>query len=316
MATADQIKALIRSHVSEDSERFYTMALQLAAHEARQGHEALANEIRDLVLNARKAKRGLVLKLPNEMEGLVYTEEPPESRTNLVVSRALQNEIDTTILEFRQQSKLKAHGLSHRRKLLLIGPPGTGKTMTARVLAHELKWPLYTIQVDRMVTRFMGETGARLRQIFELMNRHPGVYLFDEFDAIGAERGRENEVGEIRRVLNAFLQFIEQDDSDSLILAITNNPNLLDRALFRRFDAILPYELPGPEERKRIMSNLLSVYLPTRPGWQELMKASDGLSASEISTACIATIKKVILSEAKTLNSVDLVENLQNRKMG
>ena len=108
--------------------------------------------------------------------------------------------------------------------------------MTARILAHELRLTLCTIQVDKLVTEFMGRDRAgKLRQIFDLIQQHPGIYLFDEFDAIGGERSLDNNIGEMRRVLNAFLQFIEQDTSDSLIVAVTNSPKLLDRALYRGF---------------------------------------------------------------------------------
>jgi len=111
--------------------------------------------------------------------------------------------------------------------------------MTAKVLAYELKLPLYTIQGDRLVTKFMGETSAKLRQIFDFLQVNLGVFLFDEFDAIGGKRTMENDVGEMRRVLNSFLNFIEQDTSDSIVIAATNNPQLLDQALFRRFDDVL-----------------------------------------------------------------------------
>ena len=133
----------------------------------------------------------------------------------------------------------------NRRKRLIEGKPGTGKTMTASVIASEVSLPLYTIQVDKLVNKFMGETSARLRQIFDSMETQQGVYLFDEFDAIGADRSLDNEVGEMRRILNSFLQFIEQDASDSIIIAATNNQKILDQALFRRFDDVLHYDLPG-----------------------------------------------------------------------
>jgi SpoVK/Ycf46/Vps4 family AAA+-type ATPase len=314
MATADQIKSLLRSHFSNETERFFTIALQVAAHEAKQGHLALAHDIRDIVEREQKKRGPKVLNFPQDLKGLVLTEEPQVSKTALVIQASLQERIQQVIHEYRQQNKLKSFGLSHRRKILLIGPPGTGKTMTGRVLAKELHLSLHTIQVDRLVTKFMGETSAKLRQIFNLMQQEHGVYLFDEFDAIGGERSMDNDVGEMRRVLNAFLQFIEQDTSDSLIVAATNNPKLLDQALFRRFDDVLYYDLPTKEERKCLMENILGVFKASKFVWKTVLADSEGLSHAEIDQACRDAIKKAILSDATKVNAPSLLESLHNRQ--
>ncbi len=126
MATAEQIKSPIRSHLSDEPERFYTIALQVAAHEAKQGHSALAHDIRDLVDKSRRSKGVVVLRFPKDMLGLVLSEDPKTSRASLVISADLEARIERIIHEYRQQHKLKSHGLVHRRKVLLIGTPGTG----------------------------------------------------------------------------------------------------------------------------------------------------------------------------------------------
>jgi SpoVK/Ycf46/Vps4 family AAA+-type ATPase len=186
--------------------------------------------------------------------------------------------------------------------------------MSARVLAHELRLPLHTIQVDRLVTKFMGETSAKLRQIFDLIQQERGVYLFDEFDAIGGERTLENDVGEMRRVLNSFLQFIEQDTSDSLIVAATNSPKLLDRALFRRFDDVLYYGWPGEEERKRLIRNVLGSFLSPRFAWSAVLAESKGLSHAEIDQACRDAIKHCILADENTVSPALLRRMLKERQ--
>src|SRR5688572_5447521 len=135
MAKADQLKALIRSHWSDDPERFLTIALQVAAYEAQQGHHDLALEIRDIVDRARAEKRGrLVVNLQPELEGLVHIEASEIRLNHLVLASKLSDRIARIIEEFRQREKLRQFGLDHRRKILLTGPPGTGKTMTAKVL--------------------------------------------------------------------------------------------------------------------------------------------------------------------------------------
>ncbi|MEX2303736.1 MAG: ATP-binding protein [Bryobacterales bacterium] len=314
MATAEQIKTLIRSHFGDDQERFFTVALQVAAHEAGQGHGALAHEIRAIVDKARKTKGAVILKFPQDLRGLVLSEEPKLPKAALVMPSVLLGRIERVIHEYRQQHKLKSHGLSQRRKLMLVGPPGTGKTMTSRVLAHELRLPLQTIQVDRLVTRFMGETSAKLRQIFELIQQQMGVYLFDEFDAIGGERLLDTDVGEMRRVLNSFLQFIEQDTSDSLIIAVSNSPQILDRALFRRFDDVLFYGLPRSEDRKRLVRNVLGTFLPSRFPWKPVLAESNGLSHSEIDQACRDAIKHAILTDSNKVSAPLLCEMILERK--
>lgn len=305
MATAEQIKALIRSHLSNSSEQFISIALQMAAHEARQGHTELAHDIRQIVDNA-KSKQAVIIKFPNELSGLVLTEEPKIPLKALVLNEDLKERIGRIILEFRQKNKLKSYGLTNRRKILLSGEPGTGKTMTAKVLASVLGQPLHTVQMDRLVTKYMGETSAKLRQIFDRMNDIPGVYLFDEFDSIGGERSLDNDVGEMRRVLTAFLQFIENDASDNLIVAATNSPCLLDRALFRRFDDVLHYDLPGAEERSHLIANLLGTFCNKRFPLSKAAETASGLSHAEIDRACRDAIKSAVLSNKSyvTLNSL------------
>ena len=314
MATAEQLKSLIRSHFSKESERFYTLSLQVAAHEAKQGHSALAHDIRQLIDMERKKAGPKILNFPQDLKGLVLTEDSQATKNTLVMGSELKSRVDQIIHEYRQQEKLKSHGLSHRRKILLIGPPGTGKTMTAKVLAHELRTPLHTIQVDRLVTKFMGETSAKLRQIFDLMQEEHGVYLFDEFDAIGGERSMDNDVGEMRRVLNAFLQFIEQDTSDSIVVAATNNPKLLDQALFRRFDDVLYYQTPSASERRQLIANALGTFQTPRFGWKSVLANSENLNHAEVVLACKDAIKRAILSDKNKVSGSELCGMIANRQ--
>jgi len=315
MATADQIKSLIRSYNSDDKEKFYSVALQVAAHEAKSGHASLAHEIRSMLDSRRKEeKQSLkVVTFPSELKGLIYPQEPSTPKSALVMERNISSRIDKVLNEYFQRGKLKAHGLSNRRKLLFVGPPGTGKTMTAEVLANELHLPLNIIQVDRLVTKFMGETSAKLRLIFDHMKQNTGIYFFDEFDAIGGDRNLDNDVGEMRRVLNAFLQFLEQDDSDSFILGATNNPNLLDTALFRRFDDVLIYKLPEEEQRKEIIANVLGTFKSGKFAWSKVLEQSKGLNCSEISSATRDAIKEVILTDKNKVSSSTLIEALLNK---
>ena len=308
------MKALIRSHLDEDADRFNTLALQVAAHEARQGHNSLAHEIKTLVDRARVRRKQDVVRFPGELSGLILSTDSDERLSTLVLSAGHKQRIERILHEFRQKGTLKQHGLTHRRKILLSGPPGTGKTLTASVLAGELGLSLRTIQVDRLVTKFMGETAAKLRQIFDVIRDTNGVFLFDEFDAIGGDRGRENDVGEMRRVLNSFLQFIETETSDNIIVAATNNARLLDKALFRRFDDTLYYDLPDAAERHRLIENLMVSFKAARFGIKSAVEASKGLSQADITVACRDAIKGAILAGRASLDAKTLNLHLAERK--
>jgi len=311
MATASQIKTLIRSHYEADYESFLTAALQVAAHEARQGHSALAQEIRSLIERSRKAKP-LTNPFVADEDGLFLEIDPIHRLSALIASDELHTKLKKIILEYRQKDKLESHGLRHRRRILLAGPPGTGKTMTASVIAHELRLPLYAILMERVVTKYMGESSAKLRMVFDKIREHRGVYLFDEFDAIGAERGLGNDVGEMRRILNSFLQFVEQDPSDSIIIAATNNLPLLDQALFRRFDDVLYYGLPTDTEAQHLMENTLGVFRG-KHDVSTLIPSLKGLSHAEIVLSCIDAKKEAILNGTNTVDAQLLKKILKDR---
>jgi len=311
MAKADYIVSLIKSHYNNELERFTTMALQIAAHEAKLGHTLVANEIKTIIDKAKEGKHKTKAFAP-DLQGLILENVPAVNLADMIASEDIKSKITRIISEFVQRDKLRKHDLENRRKILLSGPPGTGKTLTASIVANELNLPLYTILMDKMVTKYMGETSAKLRQVFDLIEQKQGVYLFDEFDAIGGERSRDNDVGEMRRVLNSFLQFIERDNSDSLIIAITNNKALLDQALFRRFDDVILYHLPDNDEKLALLKNRLSRY-SKKVNFNQLLPNINGLSHAEISLACLDAIKETILNEKQSMSNQLILKSIKDR---
>lgn len=324
MATADQVKALIRSHADGDDTRFYAIAMQVAAQAARSGHGKFAQELRDLVdqvkarAKATEPPRGpkpVPLAQPRgELAGLLTAGYPKTRVADMALPEVLGARLERVLTEQRERDRLREHGFSPMRKLLLVGPPGTGKTMTAAALAGELGLPLFSIQLDGLITKYMGETAAKLRLVFDAIQSTRGVYLFDEFDALGGERGSKNDVGEIRRVLNSFLQFLEQDDSDSLVLGATNHVGLLDRALFRRFDAVLEYSVPTEEIATRMMRGRLAPLDTSHIEWHLAAKAAEGLSHAEIAMACEQAAKDAILDHTTAVRNAELVAALAERR--
>ncbi len=320
MATADQVKALIRSHAERDDSRFFAIAMQVAAQAARVGHTKFAQELREMVDQARArtkpsppVKPVPMVQPRGELAGLLTAAYPKSRLADVSLDDKVRGRINRVLVEQRQRSRIQEHGFTALRKLLLIGPPGTGKTMTAAVLAGELGLPLFMIQLDGLITKFMGETAAKLRLIFDAIQQTRAVYLFDEFDALGTERAAKNDVGEIRRVLNSFLQFLEQDDSDSIIVAATNHPKLLDRALFRRFDAVIEYSLPTPATAEKVVRARLALLDATAVDWAAVRKAAQGLSHADLARACEHAAKNAILAHRRTVETRELVDALNER---
>ena len=231
----------------------------------------------------------------------------------MVVSDSIRVRIEEFILQQRQRDLLRSHGLTPKRKLLLVGPPGCGKTMTASVLAAECRLPLLFVQLHSLISKYMGETAAKLHHVFDAMVETKGVYLFDEFDAIGATRGAGNDVGEIRRVLNSFLQFLETDDSDSIIVAATNFIDMLDDALFRRFDEVITYELPDSGQIRELIQNRLTAFDLGGIEWENVVIAARGLSHAEVARACDDAARTAVLSGSKAVDTKDLARVLGNR---
>lgn len=314
MAKAAYILSLIKAHYDGQAERFTSLALQIAAHEAKMGHPAVAAEIKALVDSA-KIRKVRAKGFSSDVDDLLIEGSDVHTLSELIAPPLIKGKIERIIAEFVQRDKLHRHDLENRRKILLTGPPGTGKTMTASIIAKELGLPLFTILMDKLVTKFMGETSAKLRQVFDLIGEKQAVYLFDEFDAIGGERGRDDDVGEMRRVLNSFLQFIERDTSNSLIIAATNNRRLLDTALFRRFDDVIVYKLPTLREKRQLLQNSLARY-GRQINLTQLLPKVNGLSHAEISLACLDAIKETILNENIRMTNKLVLKAIKDRNVG
>lgn len=325
MAASEQIKSLIKSFGDDDEDRFFSSAIQIAASEARQGHNNIAQELKSLIDQARKNRshqifdrnKTVSFSAPKrDLLELVDVFQPQISLKDMVLEEELSSVLTRVIEEQRKAEILRQHQLSPQRKLLLMGPPGCGKTMTAEAIAGELGIPIFIVRLDGIMSKFMGESIVKLRMIFDAMPNQRAVYLFDEFDSIGSHRHIGQDVGEVKRVLNSFLINIEKDQSNSIIIAATNLPDSLDKALFRRFDEIISYPLPSIDDIADILVRQTKVFkFDKSPNFNELAQVAEGLNYSDIVKACEETIKYMILSEAKSLSSSLLKRTLQKKKL-
>lgn len=312
----EHITAMVRNHAAGDDAAFYSVALQIAAREARQGHHVLAANIKKAVDASReRAPLANVTALPRvrgELAELVEASHPQVHLRELVAPSERTAQIKQLLAEQRQRKNLLEHGFAPSHRLLLVGPPGTGKTMTASVLATELSLPMYTVRLDGLLSKFMGETAAKLRIVFDAVAAERGVYLFDEFDALGADRSG-NDVGEARRILNSFLVFLENSSPESIVIAATNHRSILDKALFRRFDAVLDYTLPDARQATAVMRARLGS-LVERASLAKLGEYTDGLSHADLVKAAESAAKAVLMRGDAMVERDDLIAALNARR--
>lgn len=323
MAAVDQIKSLIKSFAEDDEHRFFATAMQIAASEARQGHTTVAQELKQLIEKARKEKSVAFLDVPKtvslsapkrELKELIEVFKPRIDLKDMVLSAGVKESLDKLINEQKSWEILKRHNLSPKRKLLLTGDPGTGKTMTAQAIAGELGLSVYIIRLDGLMSKYMGESIAKLRMIFDAMEDHRAVYLFDEFDSIGSHRDKGQDVGEIKRVLNSFLVNIEKDQSNSIIIAATNLPESLDKALFRRFDDVISYPLPETDQIVLTLKKTTQGYsFSKKVNYKKIAELAKGLNYSDIVKACEDAVKEMILTGSLKVEISNLERSLAKK---
>jgi SpoVK/Ycf46/Vps4 family AAA+-type ATPase len=218
------------------------------------------------------------------------------------------------ISENRQRGRLERFGVSPRRRLLFHGPPGCGKTFAAAVLAGEMGLPLMTVRFDALFSRFLGATAVQLRAIFAEMPRRPGVYLFDEFDSVAKARGDSQDVGEMNRVVTAFLQLVDADISGSILVSATNHVELLDRAVFRRFDVIVPFEKPTREQIAALLKLRLDAIGLSEQSARDLAAEAEGWSFADVTRTCDDAVRTMALDDRERISEGDVVAALEELK--
>jgi len=324
VATQAQLLALVRSFSEGDDARFQTVALQMASEAAQRGQRKLADQIRLMIQDARERAEKVVefkgggpipvVRPKGELAGLISASYPMTRLENMVLEGTVLEKLLRIVDEHRHRSKLAAHGLKPRRKFLLTGPPGTGKTLTASALAGELGLPLFTILLDGVINKFMGETSSKIRLVFDAMRSTRGVYFFDEVDALATRRLMGNDVGEARRTLNSILQMLDDDDGDSLIFAATNHPELLDPAMFRRFDGAIEYGLLPSDRIREVYQKALRPFDLSAIDWAEVEEAASGMSQAEMIRSAEDAARSAVLKNDAVIDTLILLESVHERR--
>ena len=249
MARGELMKKLITSYGRDD--RFRAVVEQIIGEEERKNNRVLARSLRKSLDQLGEAGSSVpaskLLPFPDEARDFIQRIEPQRTSADLLMSRENTELFVSIIREFRQADRLRRHGLGVRSKLLFCGPPGTGKTMCAEVFAGELGLPLFHVRLDSLVSSYLGETATNIRKTFEFARRQPCILFFDEFDALARSREDASETGELRRVVNSLLMFIEQIEPGGFLIAATNLAGQLDPAIWRRFDEVVWFDIPNTQ---------------------------------------------------------------------
>jgi hypothetical protein len=321
MASAQQLIGLVKSYAEGDGDRFFDLAMQLAAGEAQKGHTRLAEQLRQWAEAGRAPTKQIHSKPTplvaprGDLATLLAAGYPRTRLTDVILPAPIEAELALVVTETRMSERLEEKGLRPRRRLLFAGPAGTGKTMSASALAGELQFPLFTVLLHGLITKFMGETAQKLRMIFDAVRTTRGVYLFDEIDALAAARGADNDVGEARRILNSFLQFLEEDPGPSIVIATTNLPEILDRAILRRFDLVLPYELPDAAAIEKATRRRLRGFDTDDVDWRVVSSEAFGLSTADVIAGVEDAARRAVLHGKGVIETQTVVASLGRRRL-
>lgn len=320
MASAQQLIGLVKSHAEGDADRFFDLAMQLSATEEQKGHVRLAEQLRQWAHAGLRPSATATPKLTpitaprGDLAQFLVASYPAERLGDVILPVPIGDELAHIVIEAKMREKLEEKGLKPRRCLLLSGPPGTGKTLSAHALAGELQFPLFSVMLHGLITKFMGETAQKLKLVFDAIKSTRGVYLFDEIDALAAARGDSNDVGEARRVLNSFLQFLDEDTGPSIVIATTNLAEILDRAVLRRFDLVLSYELPDAASIRLALERRLIGFSIARLSWKRVTDCAIGLSTADVVSAAEDAARRTVLGDRDDITTVDLVNSLERRR--
>ena len=302
MAQADLLVDLFKSASNGDQLAFRKTAETLIQEEKAKGHRVLADRlVKSLQPSTIGMERGPAPKQNvsnGQHKDLIYEITPERALDSLVLPDTIREQIKEVVEEQHRAELLHAHNLRARNRVLLAGPPGNGKTTLAEVLASELMYPLFVVRYETLVGSYLGETSSRLKHLMDYAKTQRCVLFFDEFETLGKERGDTHETGEIKRVVSSLLLQIDDLPDYVVVVAASNHPELLDRAVWRRFQ--LRIELPMPT-RQQLTRHIESIgqRCQTNFGYEPetLAKHMLGLNFAEVEEFCLSVVRRAVLDK-------------------
>lgn len=322
MSNGRLLRQLIKIGSQHGDANFFRVAEEIIREERAKKHHLLANDLERILYGTQDTvEKRPVRKIPHEIpkdreRGLPLLEvrEPVRDLQDIVMSDQNRSILEEALLEHSRAEILASYGLKPISRLLFCGPPGCGKTLAAEVLSAELSLELVIICFDAVVSSFLGETAANMRKVFDFLERGCFVALFDEFDAIGKTRDDPAEHGELKRVINSFLQMMDGYRGKSILIAATNHEQLLDKALWRRFDEVLFFEKPNLEQIRQLFTvKLRGVRYELPLDDRSFLNQFKGFSHADIERILIRAIKAMILKGREFL-TLNLMEEARQRE--
>ncbi len=319
MARADLLKKLFSSFRQDDKEMFYTVASEIIEDERKKNHGILADDLK-LILNGNyqtKKTNMLSSNTPKDNDKdmpLVEVMYPEKYFSDLIVSEDRIAQLEQIIKEFNNWDVLVSNGVFPTRRALFYGPPGCGKTLSAQALAGEIGIPMLYVRFDALISSYLGETASNIRKVFDYAKKDSWLIFFDEFDAIGRSRNDSTEHGEIKRVVNAFLQQIDNYKGRSLIIAATNFEESLDYAIWRRFDETIRFDMPSNEEKRKLFNLKMNKFKGPTHVIDQYLNELEAFSHSDIEKICQIIMKQCILEGRKIYTKNDIEYAVKKQK--
>lgn len=308
MARSDLLVSLVKAGSSGDKRGFERAAEAIIAEERAKRHDVLADRLTKAIQPNGHGSFNANASAEAAHRGRDFVAEvfPRRRLEDLILPATARQGVEELVEEQHRADVLRAHGLEPRSRLLLVGPPGTGKTTLAEGLAEAVAVPMFVVRYESMIGSFLGETAARLKRVFDYARTTPCVLFFDEFDAIGKERGDVHETGEIKRVVTSLLMQIDELPSYTIVAAATNHPELLDRATWRRFQVRISLPLPTQKELGAYIVRFFKRHGDT-PGISPLSvaKGLGRISYAEAEQFCLDVRRRQVLAMGnKKLNAI------------